>query len=165
MLKQSMLAACLAALALAALPAIASAMYPSPYLAENGAPIEGEASFTVSSGPPEVNTVGGIFVRCESVSGAGKFTTPETGVVKLTFHECTTIFGIGCTTPGDPSGTITTTELPFHLKTVDHEGKQTPGILITSGGGLTAHGGRYLSTKMRHPSFEFSEQPPLTRAC
>jgi hypothetical protein len=25
--------------------------------------------------------------------------------------------------------------------------------------------GRYLSTKMRHLSFEFSEQPPLTRAC
>jgi hypothetical protein len=25
--------------------------------------------------------------------------------------------------------------------------------------------GRYLSTKMRHPSFEFSEQPPLSRAC
>jgi hypothetical protein len=24
---------------------------------------------------------------------------------------------------------------------------------------------RYLSTKMRHPSFEFSEQPPLSRAC
>ena len=24
---------------------------------------------------------------------------------------------------------------------------------------------RYLSTKMRHPSVEFSEQPPLSRAC
>ena len=24
---------------------------------------------------------------------------------------------------------------------------------------------RYLSTKMRHPSLEFSEQPPLSRAC
>jgi hypothetical protein len=143
MIKKSMLAACLAALAFAALPALASAMYPNPYLAEGGKAIEKEAPFTVSGGAGELNTEGGNFVECESVTGEGRFTTPETGKVKLTLHGCRTIFGITCTTPGDPSGTITTTELPFHLKTVDHqgEGEPRPGILVTPGSGEAAHGG------------------------
>lgn len=44
------------------------------------------------------------------------------------------------------------------------------GIAIHTALGLLAEIGDfrrfwYLSTKMRHPSFEFSEQPPLSRAC
>ena len=131
MIKKSMLAACLAALAFAALPAIAAATYPNPYLAENGVPIE-SAGFTVSGETQtELTTEEGKFVKCSSVTGNGEFSSPETGSITLTFHGCKTTLGIKCTTPGEESGTIMTTTLPFHLKTVDHEGVQKHGVLIT----------------------------------
>ena len=39
----------------------------------------------------------------------------------------------------------------------------TLALVIAVGGG-SAYAARYLSTKMRHPSSEFSEQPPRCRA-
>jgi hypothetical protein len=137
MFKKSIFAACLAALALAALPAIASAMHPNPYLAENEQPIAKNAPFTIAGGTADLETTGNNFVHCETTTGSGEFTSPETGTISVIFHECTTIFGITCTTPGQPTGTITTPEaLKFHLKTVEHpngvHGREyEPGVLIT----------------------------------
>ena len=70
---------------------------------------------------------------CESSDGEGDFAGDEgsTGTIKLTFHGCGYIvlgFHVACTTEGQPSGTIATTELEFHVKR--HSGK--PVMLITS---------------------------------
>jgi hypothetical protein len=134
MIKKTMLAACLAALAFAALPALASATETSnpggPYIKDGTTTIK-NTPFTVAGGEGELNTVGGNFVNCESVTGSGEFTDSETGTISFAFHGCRTIFGITCTTPGDPSGTITAGPFTFHMKTVDHEGAHSPGVLIT----------------------------------
>lgn len=136
MIKKSMLAACLAALAFAALPAIAAAEETSnpgdPYL-EGASP---GTHFTVAGGAGSLNTVGNKFVKCESVTGTGEFEDRETGTISLTFHGCKTTLGIKCTTPGEETGTITVGPLPFHLKTIDHPdgvhgNKEEPGVLIT----------------------------------
>ena len=132
MIKKSMLAACLAALALVALPAIAAAEETSnpgdPYL--DG--VTTGTTFTLEGGEGELNTVGGKFVRCSSVHGHGEFHDAETGTVEFTFTGCKTTLGIKCTTPGEETaGTIQVGPLPFHLKTVKHEGQEKPGILVT----------------------------------
>ena len=133
MIKRTMLAACLAALAFAALPAIAAA---EETTSNPGGPfLEGATEgtgFEITGPKGELNTVGGKFVKCESASGGGEFKDPETGTIELTFHGCKTTLNIPCTTPGaEPSGTIQVGPLPFHLKTVDHEGQHKPGVLIT----------------------------------
>jgi hypothetical protein len=51
---------------------------------------------------------------------------------------------------------------------VDREENQSSEGIGLGGGigqGPDGYEGRYLSTKMRHPSVEFSEQPPLSRVC
>jgi len=143
--KTAMLAASLVALAFAALPAVAAATYPDPYLAdETGDPITGKPTFTMESeGPPTFTTSHTPAFQCEKTIGEGQFTSPETGVIQLHFEECTTIFSLPCTSEGQEGGDVTTTELPFHLKTVDHEGEQTPGVLITPGQGETEHGAHF----------------------
>jgi hypothetical protein len=150
MIKKSVLAAGLAALAFAALPAIASATYPNPYLAENGNPVSNTA-FSVGTDPlsagepdhePYLETKDGNWVRCKKVEGSGEFETAETGSIKLKFIGCHTKLNLKCGTGEASSETIETTELPFHLKTVDHEGVQTPGVLITPNG-HTAHGAHF----------------------
>ena len=150
MIKKTMLAAFAVALAFAALPALASAMYKNPYLAEKGNAVK-ERTFTVGTDPlaegetgyhPRLTTHAGKFVECKTVSGEGEFVTSEEGWIELTFSgECHTTLGIPCTTVGQESGTITTPTLPFHLKTVDHGEKQTPGVLITPGEGKAADEG------------------------
>jgi len=129
MIKKTMLAACVGALALAALPALAAAASGDPYLKDGETKIE-NTTFTVSGGAGELNTPE-VAVECASVTGHGEFINEETGKIQLTFHGCHSIFEIPCTTEGSPEGTITTTELPFHLKTVVHEGEEKPGVLIT----------------------------------
>jgi hypothetical protein len=134
MIKKSVLAAGLAALAFAALPAIASATYPNPYLAENGNPVA-NTPFEVKTQetPTRLATTGGNWVTCEAVKGEGEFETAETGWIKLTFHKnCHTKLNLKCgNDPDIASQAIETEKLYFHLKTVDHEGVQRPGVLIT----------------------------------
>jgi len=146
MFKTAMLAASLVALALAALPALASATFPDPYLAEGGEAITDKPTFTVENhGTTALTTSHTPAISCEKVTGEGQFTTPETGVIEFTFEECTTIFSLPCTSAGQESGDITTTELEFHLKTVDHGGEQTPGVLITPGDEEVEHGTHFAS--------------------
>ena len=134
-MKKLMLAAtALVVVAFTALPAIASAT-PKMDLPE-------DPSFTIT-GPAGVLT-GEVPVECESVSGNGEFdATGETGTVQFIFHGCTEgLFGSACTTPGQPTGTIATTEeLPFHLKTTT--GDNTPAVLITPKEGEGTTGGHF----------------------
>ena len=129
----------LAALALAALPAVASATYPDPYLAHEGGPITGEPTFTVSGGLAAFTTSHTPAIECEATTAHGRFTNEETGVIRFHFTGCETIFELPCTSAGEETGDITTTELPFHLKTVDDGDKQTPGVLITPGDEKVKH--------------------------
>ena len=154
MIKKTMLAAFTVALAFAALPALASATYPNPYLADHGEPVE-NTGFTVGTDPaaegeagyhPRLETVSGKFLECERLDGEGEFETAETGWVKLATAGCHTTLGIKCTTEGQEAGTITMTKTPFHLKTVDHGGVQTPGVLITPGEGKANDGGDHFAT-------------------
>ena len=130
-IKQTMLAAFAAALVTAALPALAAAEETSnpgdPYL--DG--VTTGTTFSLEGGEGELNTVGGKFLRCASVHGNGEFHDAETGTVELTLTGCKTTLGIKCTTPGEETGTIQVGPLPFHLKTVKHEGVEKPGILVT----------------------------------
>jgi hypothetical protein len=134
MIKKSVLAAGLAALAFAALPAIASATYPNPYLADNGNPVA-NTPFSVETQETRTRlaTTAGNWVTCEAVKGEGEFETAETGWIKLTFHKnCHTKLNLKCgNDPNIESQAIQTEKLYFHLKTVDHEGVQRPGVLIT----------------------------------
>ncbi|HET6571320.1 MAG TPA: hypothetical protein VFG58_07525 [Solirubrobacterales bacterium] len=126
-LRKTLVAAtALAALAFAALPAIASA---SPTV-----DIEGSTHFTTSGGTALL--LGSQKIHCESSTGTGEFASDEgsTGWIEFTFHGCTTTvlgFPVSCTSEGQPSRTITTTELEFHV--MKHNG--APVILITSNEG------------------------------
>jgi hypothetical protein len=134
MIKKSVLAAGLAALAFAALPALASATYPNPYLAEEEVPVANTPfSVETQETPTRLATTGGNWVTCEAVKGEGEFETAETGWIKLTFEKnCHTKLNLKCgNDPNIASQAIQTEKLYFHLKTVDHGGVQTPGVLIT----------------------------------
>jgi len=143
MFKTTMLAAGLVALAFAALPALASATNPNPQLLD-------EKGNPVSNLPFEIDTdEEGISphleddgtnppVDCAGVVGEGEFETSETGWIELEFTECHTIFSLPCGTSEASTKTIETGKLPFHLKTVDHGEKQTPGVLITPEPGKTS---------------------------
>ena len=131
MIKKSLLAACVAAFAFTALPALAAA---NPTLEPKGSG-EFPTSFTSHGGKTEFETVGGTKVTCETVTNEGVFTNGQTGSIKFVFHECHDgTFGIPCTTSGSPEGTITTTTLPFHLKEVEHGGEKSHAVLITPNG-------------------------------
>lgn len=132
MIKRTILVACIAVLAFAALPALAAAeevtSNPSnPYLEG----IKEGTKFTIAGG--EIKWTGSAATfKCKKYSGSGEFYDPETGSLTLTFEECNGPFNAVCTTPGQKSGVITTTTLPFHLKTLEH-GVVKPGVLITPG--------------------------------
>jgi hypothetical protein len=139
MIKRTMLAAFAVALALAALPAFAAAdetEHPGdPYLSETPE----DTTFTVAGiGKPKLWTHDGNWFECETVTGTGEFVDDETGSIKFLFHKCHTKLGLTCTTTGLETGTIETTTLPFHLKTVVHENEHKPGVLITPNNDVTA---------------------------
>lgn len=71
-------------------------------------------SFTVSGGAATLASKG-LEAKCTSVTGSGKFENSQAGTIELTYHECKA-FGVSCTTSGQSAGTITTTELPFRVK-------------------------------------------------
>ncbi len=108
-----------------ALPATASA---------NGWDIDPQSgkfplTFTVTGGKMRWTTASTIF-ECTSVTGSGRYETATTGKIELTLHGC---FGPGvaCTSLGQPSGTITSSEMEFHNVFLEPE-KGKPGILITA---------------------------------
>jgi len=145
MIKRTILAACVAAFAFAALPALAAA---EPVTNNPGDPfLEGVTEGTkITAAGGEAKLTGPIgTIKCKKNTAEGSFEDNETGSIKLVFEECTSPLGTACTTTGSPSGKITTTTLPFHLKTVAHKkpGSETtehlPGILITPGAN-NAHG-------------------------
>jgi len=138
MIKRTILAACVTAFAFAALPALATA---EPVTNNPGDPyLEGVTEgkkFTVAGGEPKLTASFGT-VKCKKISGSGEFFDRETGSLTLKFEECIGPLGVKCTTAGQSEGTIATTTLPFHLKTVAHlnakgETEHKPGVLITPG--------------------------------
>jgi hypothetical protein len=151
MIKKSIVAAGLVALAFAALPAFASASHPNPYLATNGEPVNESTKFTVGTDPlaeggpdyhPRLETEGGNWVECETLSGEGTFENAETGWIKLKFEgNCHTKLNLACGTGEPTTHTIETTKLYFHLKSVETGvNEYKPGVLITPGEGETPHG-------------------------
>jgi hypothetical protein len=120
--KKLMLVALAVALAFAALPALAAAD-PEIQLHEH-------TSFTVSGGAVTVAT-GEFSASCASTAGSGKFKNSQEGTIEISYHECKSS-GISCTTSGSSTGTITTTELSFRVKSAT-EGKLA--ILITPNSG------------------------------
>jgi len=140
MIKTAMLVVSAMALALAALPALAAAEPGDPVLTFGST---GNHPFTAAGTGNAVlvgtNGENTVEVKCTSSAGSGQFegatNNQETGSVKFTFKGCTTLGGLAkCTTKGEgeEAGKIETTTLPLHLKTVVHEGKHTPGVLITA---------------------------------
>ena len=77
---KTMLAAAIAALALAAVPAFASAAVEIDYPGTNG-------HFTVSGGAAKL-TSDSDSITCTSVTGTGTFENKTTGHIELTFHGC-----------------------------------------------------------------------------
>jgi hypothetical protein len=139
MIKRTMLAAFAVALAFAALPAFAAAdetEHPGdPYLSET----PGNTTFTVAGNNAKLYTHDGNWVECSTAGGAGEFVDDETGSLKFHFNGCHTKLGLKCgNNPDAASEEITTTTLPFHLKTVVHENEHKPGVLITPNNDVTA---------------------------
>jgi hypothetical protein len=92
-------------------------------------------AFTVKGGAAEWTTSSSR-LQCLSVSGSGRFETATTGQLELTFHGCAAPSFV-CTSFGQPSGTVTTSEMEFHTVFLE-PGKAKPGILITAKEGLFA---------------------------
>lgn len=117
-IRKMVLAAVMAVFAFAAMPAFAAANVT--------ADLPADSNFTVHGGAGQLT--GALNIKCSTTTGSGKFESSTTGKIKFTFHSCSVLFP--CTTSGQPSGTITTTELPFHLVTITNK---KPGVLITPG--------------------------------
>lgn len=127
-LKRILITAIAAAFAFAALPAVASAVtvdYES----------EEDLGFSVEGENAVLETASGTKVTCSTVTATEAYLTKNTnsGHIQLLFHGCKGPLGVNCTTPGQSTGTITTTTLEFHLGVLPGGGK--PLILITSNSG------------------------------
>lgn len=127
-MKKLMLGALAALCALLALPAFASAT--PAHL--SSAP----ETFTVAGGESELTRVAGGFTTGTGVEGTGSFESTTTGKITLTFHGVKAQGLFNCTSEKEPTGTVMTTELPFHLVML---GSKDPGILITPAPGATEH--------------------------
>ncbi len=130
-------AAALSALAFAALPSMAMASHqpPTSGLPENAA-FSGTTTNTATLYGAQKIVCKTTAEQPNTVTTSGKFETPHTGSVKFTFHNCReATLNSTCTTAGEPSGTITTTTLPFHLlylePKAEGETHERPGALIT----------------------------------
>ncbi len=138
-IKKSALAILAAAFAFAVLPAVASAT-PKVMHSGNGHfvvdPDEEQGAAMPTLTMPEL----GVGITCETTGGTGTFSSETTGTVQFTFHGCKdTTIGSECQSPGQPEGTIVTTELTFHTVTLT-PGTNTPGVLITpNADGVFAH--------------------------
>ncbi len=123
-----LVAAALTALAVAALPAVATA-------GEFNADCETGASCTatITGGAAELINSAGEGISCTAVGGSGSLTSgTSTGTVKLAFTGCrenVTIFKFTCSNTGT-SGKIETNTLTSHNIYIDPN-KTTPGVLLT----------------------------------
>jgi hypothetical protein len=128
-----LVAGVLSALALTALPSVASAGEPTLHCTSL------PCTYTVAGGVAELSTVGGNTVKCTSVTGNGTSTvlSGTTGTVTLTFHECreqVTGFGFSCTGKEQPTRTIKTNSMVTHNVLLAEKAKVangTPGVLVT----------------------------------
>lgn len=126
--------ALVAALALAALTAgSASALSFSPAKGIFPAP------FTSKGGYTEIRVNNEMPRSCSGASGSGKFLTATSGEARLTYTGCIyhSLGGSGgtpCTSPGQASGTIVTSNLTFKLVYLD-AAKTKYGLLLTPPGG------------------------------
>lgn len=126
--------ALVAALALAALTAgSASALSFAPYKATLPVP------FTSKGSAVEVRVKSEMPRSCAGGSSSGNFLTSTSGEVKFTYTGCVYhslggSSGTACTTPGQASGTIVTSNLTFKLVYLD-AAKTKYGLLLTPPGG------------------------------
>jgi hypothetical protein len=120
-MKRLMIGALAALSAMLLLPALASATpaHVSPQPVGN---------FSIHGGASEWSRVAGGGSTGTTTTGTGTFENTTTGKIKLTFHGVKSSIGTNCHQPGGPVGTVTTTELTFHLVML---AANTPGILIT----------------------------------
>jgi hypothetical protein len=103
-------------------------------------PKEGPAVLSVSSPATLFGTAGSSYdqVSCKTTSGTATFVSEASGNVKLTLQGCTigpVGFTVNCSTPGQPSGTILTSELPVYPVYLD-AGKTKFGLQIGNQGAL-----------------------------
>ena len=137
-MKKLMLGALAALCAMLALPAIASAesahIHPQP-----------TGVFGVTGTTSELSRVAGGGTNGTTITGEGEFENTTTGWLKLTFHHVTSSIGTNCNSAGQPTGTVTTTKLTFHLVrkgTVPYiliTGNKTVGTPGTEGEGPWGH--------------------------
>jgi hypothetical protein len=143
----------LAALAFTALPGAASAEETA--LKCLGA---GSCTYTIAGGEGSFSLSNGDTLYCTSVTGNGQITglnaerESTTNTTQLLFHGCketNTIFHFACTSPGFPSGTMTTNVTVGHsVRLNSSEAPNEAGILITNVNmTMTCAGGFAATTK------------------
>ncbi len=121
---------------LLALAAVSAAMFALPAMASAGTWHFEKAggikvnTFTGTGGVSEWTTTNGLTLKATSTTVHGEFETTTTGTITLTFHGFVGLFGVHCTTAGQPTGTVVSTKLTFHLVHLE-PAKNKPGILIT----------------------------------
>jgi hypothetical protein len=96
-------------------------------------------TFTATGGQVKFTRAGGT-VTCEHETAHGEYITATTGVVEISFESCSGgLLGGPPTTPGQPSGKITTATLEFHNIMIDSTAQVsggTAGILYTTNKGV-----------------------------
>jgi hypothetical protein len=126
-----------------ALAAVSAVLFALPAVASAGEwTIDSETgalpTFTSAGGAAKLTSSGfGAFlpVECTANSGTGKYTSTTTSLVTLTFTGCKQS-NEPCTTSGQASGTIKTTELVSHNIMIDKTAEGgTAGLLITPNNG------------------------------
>jgi len=127
--KMMLLALSAISAAMLVVPAVASAL-PAHLNANPGA-------FQVHGFNSELSRVAGGGSHGTTTTGSGSFENTTTGTITLKFHGVTS-GGLPCNSTGEPSGTVATTKLPFHLVML---ATNKPGILITP---LNGHFATYL---------------------
>jgi hypothetical protein len=125
--------------ALTVLLAIASAVLPGAASA-GGWDIDPQGgkfplSFTISGGLTRWSTSSTI-LECTSVTGTGHYETATTGKLEISLHGCAAP-NFTCTSAGQTSGTVTTSELEFHNVFLESD-KSKLGMLITAKEGRIA---------------------------
>jgi hypothetical protein len=119
---KTMLAAGIAVLAFAGLPAIASAVEVD---------FTGSTHFTTTGGTTKIRS-GADTIHCTSATGTGDYETGKTGREEVTFYGCKNDFGLYCSSANQPFGAITTTTLTFHIVGVENN---EPGKKLTPNNG------------------------------
>jgi hypothetical protein len=131
---------------LLALAAISAAMFALPAVASAGEwsldPAGGKfpVSFNLSSSTTTTLTTddgSGLKVTCSTATGSGKQVTSTTSEeVTLTFSGCKeNLFGSSCTSTGQTSGTIKTTDLVGHNVILEKGPPEVRGVLLTPNAG------------------------------